>query len=94
MAGLLTAMATPQAQPALDAISPAEARVLAELLRGLSNKAIAAALVLSPRTIESHVSSLLGKTGCRSRTELLLWALESDRSTGDTMPEEGRRINF
>jgi DNA-binding NarL/FixJ family response regulator len=56
-------------------ITAAEARVLQELRQGSSNRSIAAALVLSPRTVESHVSSLLAKTGCRSRTQLLLWAL-------------------
>jgi len=49
--------------------------VLAELLRGASNRTIAAVLVLSPRTIESHVSNLLAKTGCSNRTQLLLWSL-------------------
>ncbi len=57
-------------------ITPAEHRVLDLLRRGGSNRCIAAQLVLSPRTVESHVSSLLAKTGCRSRTQLLLWALE------------------
>jgi DNA-binding NarL/FixJ family response regulator len=56
-------------------ITPAEHRVLDLLRRGDSNRGIAAQLVLSPRTVESHVSSLLAKTGCRSRTQLLLWAL-------------------
>ena len=56
-------------------LTPAEQRVLLELGHGLSNKGIAAALILSPRTVESHMSSLLAKTGCRSRTQLLLWAL-------------------
>ncbi len=56
-------------------ITPAEHRVLSLLQRGLSNRHIAAQLVLSPRTVESHVSNLLAKTGCRSRTQLLLWAL-------------------
>ena len=69
-----------------DRVTPAEARVLAQLRLGLSNKAIAAALVLSPRTVEGHVSNLLAKTGCASRTELLLWALSSERDPGDTMP--------
>lgn len=55
--------------------SPAETRVLELLALGLGNKAIAAALVISPRTVESHVSNLLAKTGCRSRTQLLLWWL-------------------
>jgi DNA-binding NarL/FixJ family response regulator len=49
--------------------------VLERLLRGLSNRAIATELVLSPRTVESHLSHLLAKTGCSSRTQLLLWAL-------------------
>jgi DNA-binding NarL/FixJ family response regulator len=56
-------------------ITPAEERVLAQLRHGGSNRSIAAALVLSPRTVESHVSSLLAKTGCRNRTQLLLWIL-------------------
>ncbi len=56
-------------------LTPAERRVLQELERGQSNKAIAAALIVSPRTVESHMSSLLAKTGCQSRTQLLLWAL-------------------
>ena len=74
----------------LSPISPAEGRVLEGLRHGLSNKAIAAALVLSPRTVESHMSSLLAKTGCRSRTELLLWSLDAEPERGDTMPPAGR----
>ncbi|MFZ9621603.1 MAG: response regulator transcription factor [Prochlorococcaceae cyanobacterium] len=58
-----------------DPVSGAERRVLQHLQQGLSNRAIAAALVLSPRTVESHISNLLAKTGCSSRTQLLLWAL-------------------
>ncbi|MCT0198857.1 helix-turn-helix transcriptional regulator [Synechococcus sp. CS-1325] len=61
--------------PAPTCLSPAELRVLEHLRHGLSNKAIAAALVLSPRTVESHVSQLLAKTACSNRSQLLLWAL-------------------
>ena len=56
-------------------LTPAELRVLDALELGHSNKAIAAALILSRRTVESHMASLLAKTGCQSRTQLLLWAL-------------------
>jgi DNA-binding NarL/FixJ family response regulator len=56
-------------------ITPAEQRVLDALRSGGSNRAIAAQLVISPRTVESHVSNLLAKTGCRNRTQLLLWIL-------------------
>ncbi len=56
-------------------LTPAERRVLHLLAEGRSNKGIAAALTLSHRTVESHVSHLLAKTGCRNRSQLLLWAL-------------------
>jgi DNA-binding NarL/FixJ family response regulator len=71
-------------------ISPAEAKVLQHLRLGLSNRHIAAALVLSPRTIESHVSNLLAKTGCSSRLSLLVWALGSGAIDGDTMRVPGQ----
>lgn len=69
LSGHQTAACTP-----LGTITPAEARVLALLRLGESNRGIAQALVLSPRTVESHVSSLLAKTGCRNRTQLTLWS--------------------
>ena len=68
-------MRTPSSPDRLSAVTPAEARVLHHVLQGLNNKAIAATLLLSPRTVESHISRLLAKTGCHNRTQLLLWAL-------------------
>lgn len=65
----------------LTPITPAEDRVLQLLRRGASNRSIATELVLSPRTVESHVSSLLAKTGCRSRSQLLLWTLSHSPAT-------------
>lgn len=50
--------------------------MLAQLCRGHSNRGIAGQLVLSVRTVESHISSLLAKTGCNNRSQLLLWALQ------------------
>jgi DNA-binding NarL/FixJ family response regulator len=76
----------PTAEPAV--ITPAEHRVLSALCGGGSNRAIAACLVLSPRTVEGHISSLLLKTGCHSRTQLVLWALRHSRLPvgSDVMP--------
>ena len=37
---------------------------------GLSNPAVAARLYLSRRTVQGHVSSILGKLGVTSRVEL------------------------
>jgi DNA-binding CsgD family transcriptional regulator len=53
-----------------EGVSDREADVLRLVIAGLANKEIAAALRLSPRTVEKHVENLLRKTGARSRTEL------------------------
>ncbi|MFM7086084.1 MAG: response regulator transcription factor [Cyanobium sp.] len=66
-------------KPSLGMITPAEERVLALLCRGDSNRRIAQLLVISPRTVESHVSNLLAKTGCRNRTQLTLWTQAQGR---------------
>jgi DNA-binding NarL/FixJ family response regulator len=70
-------MANPDRPPCIDVdtVTPAEERVLGALMKGLSNRAIASSLVVSSRTVESHISHLLAKTGCRSRTQLALWGL-------------------
>ena len=56
-------------------LSPAEQSVVTLLLDGLSNKAIAQRMILSPRTVESHMSIALAKTGYQSRLELTLWLI-------------------
>lgn len=46
-----------------------ESEILAQLADGLSNQEIASRLFLSPRTVERHVSSILGKLGASTRAE-------------------------
>ena len=62
-------------KPQTDPLTPSEARVSAMLLNGMSNRDIAQKLVLSPRTVECHISRALAKTGCRNRLELALWMI-------------------
>ncbi|MBL1087562.1 AAA family ATPase [Streptomyces actinomycinicus] len=50
-----------------DALSPREHEVAQLLARGASNKEIAQALFLSPRTVEHHVAHTLTKLGVKSR---------------------------
>ncbi len=58
-------------------ITSREMDVLLLVAEGLSNPEIAAALVLSPRTVEKHVTSLLTRTGARSRVQLAALAARS-----------------
>jgi DNA-binding NarL/FixJ family response regulator len=58
-------------------ITRTELKVLLQIAKGFGNKKIAKEMNLSQRTIESHVSNLLGKTGLNNRTELTRWVIES-----------------
>lgn len=60
-------------------LTQAEIGVIQLLLHGMSNKAMAKTLMISIRTIESHISHALMKTGCRSRLELVLWWLSQSK---------------
>ncbi|KGJ71935.1 hypothetical protein GY21_18810 [Cryobacterium roopkundense] len=51
-------------------LTASENRVLAAVLSGKTNREIAAELFVSVRTVESHVSAVLRKTGVASRSKL------------------------
>jgi DNA-binding NarL/FixJ family response regulator len=50
-------------------LSAREQEVLRLLAEGLTDREIAGALAISPRTVESHVSAVLRKLGVRNRAE-------------------------
>ena len=57
-------------------LTPRELEVLAELVRGRANKAIAFELGVSERTVKTHVSNILGKLGFTDRTQAAVYAVE------------------
>jgi DNA-binding NarL/FixJ family response regulator len=63
------------------ALTARETEVLRLIAQGLPNKQIASQLGLGLRTVESHVSSVLGKLGLASRTEAALYAVSHDAAT-------------
>ncbi len=63
--------------PATVELTPTELKVVQLVARGLANREIAQHMNVSQRTIESHVSNMLGKTGLSNRTELARWAIET-----------------
>jgi DNA-binding NarL/FixJ family response regulator len=66
--------ATPVADEDLDALTPREREVLRLIARGYTYREAAQELVLSARTIETHVSSVLRKLQMSNRRELARWA--------------------
>ena len=53
----------------IEGLSPRENDVLRMLAEGLTDREIAAALIISPRTVETHVSNVLHKLNVRNRAE-------------------------
>ncbi|MBP2325152.1 DNA-binding CsgD family transcriptional regulator/tetratricopeptide (TPR) repeat protein [Kibdelosporangium banguiense] len=60
-------------------LSPRESEVAMMIGDAMSNRQIAERLVLSERTVESHVRSILAKLGYTTRTEIATWSV---RETG------------
>jgi DNA-binding CsgD family transcriptional regulator len=60
-------------------LSPREAEIAALIADALSNRQIAQQLVLSERTVETHVRSILAKLGFSTRTEIATWSLRASR---------------
>ena len=61
-------------------LTPTELKVVQLVAQGMANRDIAKMMEVSQRTIESHVSNMLGKTGLHNRTELARWAIESKKA--------------
>ena len=58
-----------------ETLTERELEVLRHLARGMSNKEIAGALVLSEKTVKTHVSNILGKLQVADRTQAALFAV-------------------
>jgi non-specific serine/threonine protein kinase len=63
-----------QPVPARPQLSRREEQVAALVATGMTNRQIADRLVLSPRTIESHVERIMNRLGIGSRAEIAAWA--------------------
>lgn len=59
-----------------DLLSPRELEVLRLVATGATNRAIAAQLVLSERTVDRHVSNIFGKLGVSTRAAATAYAFE------------------
>ena len=67
---------------ALAALSRREREIVAHLARGRSNAEIAGALLVSPKTVERHVTNVLAKLSLRNRTEVAALVRSGTPGTG------------
>ena len=70
----LGATQEPAAPPGM--LTPREREVVALVASGLSNKAIAKQLFISPATAARHVANIMGKLGFNSRAKIAAWAAD------------------
>jgi two-component system response regulator DevR len=69
LAGTMNRLPAGGPHPGLPGVSAREEQVLALLADGLTDREIAERLGISPRTVETHVGSLLSKLGVRNRAQ-------------------------
>ena len=70
----------PPAQP-IEPLTAREEEVLLTVAAGLTNAEIADELYISLSTVKTHLASLMGKLGARTRVEIAMWAYETKRIT-------------
>jgi DNA-binding CsgD family transcriptional regulator len=74
-----------------DELTPQELRVAMLVAEGMSNRDIAAALFLSPKTVEAHLGRAYRKLGTRSRAELVrFFATASDATIAQLVTPAAR----
>jgi DNA-binding NarL/FixJ family response regulator len=73
-AGRSDPVAPRTAQPLPDDLTPREAEVLTLIAAGLSNREIAAQLVVSDATVKTHVNHVFAKIGARDRAQAVHYA--------------------
>jgi NarL family two-component system response regulator LiaR len=76
--------ATPPQVLGLGELTPRELEVLRLIAEGLSNRTIAEEMVISEKTVKSHVSSILRKLQLEDRTQAAIYALKHDLDVNES----------
>jgi DNA-binding NarL/FixJ family response regulator len=73
----------PSLSEELQVLTEREREALDWIARGLTNREIAAEMVISQKTVKTHVSNILNKLGLEDRTRAAIWALKHGLGTED-----------
>ena len=68
-------------RPSLGELTSREGEIAELVAQGLTNREIAARLIISKRTVDAHIEHIFGKLGVSSRVQLVNW-LKSSLPTG------------
>ncbi|MGB3292965.1 MAG: response regulator transcription factor [Phormidesmis sp.] len=71
-------------------LTPAEEKVFWEVVQGLTNKKIGDRLFISPRTVQTHLSSILSKLSLENRSQLIRYAFENGHKFPQSALEKSR----
>jgi NarL family two-component system response regulator LiaR len=82
-AQIAEAAASSTRPPAASDLTERELEVLRLIAQGLSNHEIAERMIISEKTVKTHVSNLLGKLGLEDRTQAAIWALKHGLGEAD-----------
>ncbi len=74
-------IAQPESTQTAPDLTGRELEVLRLVAEGLSNREIAARLVISEKTVKTHISNLLSKLGQEDRTRLAIYAIKKGLAT-------------
>ncbi len=76
-AALARGVTLPAKQATSEGLTRREREVVQMVAQGKSNGEIAAALVVSKRTVEKHIAHILDKLGATNRSQMVIWAVEN-----------------
>src|SRR5919199_774690 len=62
--------------PSASALTPRQREVAILIAQGLTNRQIADQLVISERTVDTHVQNILGKLELATRTQVAAWLID------------------
>lgn len=78
------------AWPGGEGLTAREREIVVLVASGLSNRDVAARLVISKRTVDAHVNHIFAKLGLSSRVQLAIWLHDRTRERPDELSETAR----
>jgi DNA-binding NarL/FixJ family response regulator len=75
--GLVQTGSLHRARKSTGPLTPREREIVSLIVAGHSNRLIADSLIISERTVENHVSSILARLGLETRAQVAVWAVQN-----------------